>query len=57
MAPSNDPDPENNLPIRVMSRRLVKASDPSIEPHVATFSNLDLFNSEQAPPLCASTHY
>ncbi|CAM0879335.1 unnamed protein product [Alopecurus aequalis] len=41
------------LPIRVASRRLVKASDTSIEPHVLAVSNLDLFtNSVQGSVVC-----
>jgi hypothetical protein len=53
MAPAPSSDSGSNLPIRVLSRRLVKASDPSIEPHVAAVSNLDLFaNSEQASIVC-----
>lgn len=32
------------ISVRVVSRRLVRASDSSMEPHVATFSNLDLLN-------------
>ncbi|CAO2180377.1 unnamed protein product [Urochloa humidicola] len=31
-----------DLQVRVVSRRLVKASDPSIQPHVLAISNLDL---------------
>ncbi|KAI4973916.1 hypothetical protein ZWY2020_041699 [Hordeum vulgare] len=43
----------NGLPIRVLSRRLVKASDPSIKPHVAAFNNLDLYpNSAQGSVTC-----
>ncbi|XBI42856.1 hypothetical protein VPH35_107710 [Triticum aestivum] len=42
-----------SLPIRVLSHRLVKASDPSIEPHVAAVSNLDLYpNIVQASIVC-----
>ncbi|KAL6626469.1 hypothetical protein ACP70R_030195 [Stipagrostis hirtigluma subsp. patula] len=35
-------DGRSDLHVRVVSRRLVKASDSSIEPHVLTVSNLDL---------------
>jgi len=39
--------------IRVLSRRLVKASDPSIEPHVGAVSNLDILaSSVQASIVC-----
>ncbi|XP_044361600.1 coniferyl alcohol acyltransferase-like [Triticum aestivum] len=42
-----------DLPIRVLRRGLVKASDPSFEPHVASFSNLDLYAGEgQASIVC-----
>ena len=42
-----------SLPLRVLSHRLVKASDPSIEPHVAAVSNLDLYpNIVQASIVC-----
>ncbi|KAF6992760.1 hypothetical protein CFC21_009723 [Triticum aestivum] len=42
-----------DLSIRVLSRRLVKASDPSTKPHVAAFSNLDLYpGNEQASIVC-----
>ncbi|XP_047084086.1 coniferyl alcohol acyltransferase-like [Lolium rigidum] len=37
---------------RVASRRLVKASDASIEPHVVAFSNLDLLNDVQMSMTC-----
>uniref|UniRef100_A0ACD5Y9L9 Uncharacterized protein n=1 Tax=Avena sativa TaxID=4498 RepID=A0ACD5Y9L9_AVESA len=37
---------------RVVSRRLVKASDSSIKPHVVTFSNLDLINDVQYSMTC-----
>ncbi|XBI05752.1 hypothetical protein VPH35_133874 [Triticum aestivum] len=40
------------LPVRVVSRRLVKASDPSVEPHVTAFSNLDLVSDEQLSMTC-----
>ncbi|CAD6269173.1 unnamed protein product [Miscanthus lutarioriparius] len=33
----------SGLPISVLSRHLVKASDPSLKPHVVAFSNLDLY--------------
>jgi hypothetical protein len=39
MASVND---GNDLHVRVLSRRLVKASDSSIKPHVLAVSNLDL---------------
>ncbi|PVH33908.1 hypothetical protein PAHAL_8G091000 [Panicum hallii] len=32
----------NNFPIRVVSRQMVKASDPSIKTHILAVSNLDL---------------
>ncbi|RCV18538.1 hypothetical protein SETIT_3G308700v2 [Setaria italica] len=35
----------HQLPIRIVTRRLVKASDPSISPHAAAVSNIDLYNS------------
>ncbi|XP_037473938.1 putrescine hydroxycinnamoyltransferase 3-like [Triticum dicoccoides] len=39
--------------IRVVSRRLVKASDPSIQPHVVPLSNLDLYvGNVQVAILC-----
>ncbi|KAM0848621.1 hypothetical protein ACQ4PT_054284 [Festuca glaucescens] len=39
--------------VQVVSRRLVKASYPSIEPHVLAFSNLDLFsNAVQGSVIC-----
>lgn len=42
-----------DLPIRVVSRRFVKASDPSIQPHVTAFSNLDLYpENVQASVVC-----
>ena len=42
-----------SLPVRVLSHRLVKASDPSIEPHVAAVSSLELYpNSVQASIVC-----
>ncbi|RLN29015.1 omega-hydroxypalmitate O-feruloyl transferase-like [Panicum miliaceum] len=31
-------------PLRIVSRRFVKASDPSIQPHTAAVSNIDLYN-------------
>uniref|UniRef100_R7WGN9 Omega-hydroxypalmitate O-feruloyl transferase n=1 Tax=Aegilops tauschii TaxID=37682 RepID=R7WGN9_AEGTA len=41
------------LPIRVVSRRLVRASDPSIRPHVLAVSHLDLYaNTEQCALTC-----
>ncbi|KAF0909025.1 hypothetical protein E2562_030563 [Oryza meyeriana var. granulata] len=41
------------MTIRVLSRRLVKASDASIQPHVAAVSNLDLYpNTYQASIVC-----
>ncbi|KAG8076201.1 hypothetical protein GUJ93_ZPchr0006g43039 [Zizania palustris] len=40
------------MTIRVVSRRLVQASDASIQPHVAAVSNLDLPNSYQASIVC-----
>lgn len=33
------------LPIRILRRHLVKASDPSMEPHTAAVSNIDIYNS------------
>ncbi|RCV24047.1 hypothetical protein SETIT_5G053800v2 [Setaria italica] len=42
-----------DLQLRVVSRRLVKASDSSIKPHVLSLSNLDLLNqSIQASTFC-----
>uniref|UniRef100_A0A0D9XHP8 Uncharacterized protein n=1 Tax=Leersia perrieri TaxID=77586 RepID=A0A0D9XHP8_9ORYZ len=42
-----------DLTIRVVSRRLVKASDTSIQPHVAPVSNLDLYAGDvQVSILC-----
>ncbi|XP_073358215.1 uncharacterized protein [Aegilops tauschii subsp. strangulata] len=41
------------LPIRVVIRRLVKASDPSVEATVVAFSNLDLLSDEQMSMTCA----
>jgi hypothetical protein len=47
------PPAGEDLTIRVVSRRLVKASDATIQPHVATVSNLDLyFNNYQASMVC-----
>lgn len=47
------PKQVTDLPIRVVSRRLVKASDSSIEPHVLAVSNLDLIpNDIQAWVTC-----
>ncbi|XP_066320816.1 putrescine hydroxycinnamoyltransferase 1-like [Miscanthus floridulus] len=41
------------MSIRVVSRRLVKASDASIQPHVLSLSNLDLYVSDsQIGTLC-----
>uniref|UniRef100_A0A0E0BLM2 Uncharacterized protein n=1 Tax=Oryza glumipatula TaxID=40148 RepID=A0A0E0BLM2_9ORYZ len=49
------PPAGEDLTIRVVSRRLVKASDATIHPHVATVSNLDLyFNNYQACAWSAS---
>lgn len=43
----------SDVSIRVLSRRLVKASDPSLQPHVVTFSNLDLYpDNVQASIVC-----
>ena len=42
-----------DLHVRVVSRRLVVASDASIEPHVLTVSNLDLLpQTIQVAMLC-----
>uniref|UniRef100_A0A0E0MHM0 Uncharacterized protein n=1 Tax=Oryza punctata TaxID=4537 RepID=A0A0E0MHM0_ORYPU len=47
------PAGEDLMSIRVVSRRLVKASDATIQPHVAAVSNLDLyFNNYQACMVC-----
>ncbi|KAB8115980.1 hypothetical protein EE612_056875 [Oryza sativa] len=53
MAPEAAVPAGEDLTIRVVSRRLVKASDATIQPHVATVSNLDLyFNNYQASMVC-----
>uniref|UniRef100_A0A0E0LIW8 Uncharacterized protein n=1 Tax=Oryza punctata TaxID=4537 RepID=A0A0E0LIW8_ORYPU len=54
MAPEAAAPPAGEkMAIRVLSRRLVKASDASIQPHVAAVSNLDLYpNSYQASIVC-----
>ncbi|EAZ19062.1 hypothetical protein OsJ_34590 [Oryza sativa Japonica Group] len=50
------PPAGEDLTIRVVSRRLVKASDATIHPHVATVSNLDLyFNNYQACACCCAS--
>ncbi|XP_066320818.1 omega-hydroxypalmitate O-feruloyl transferase-like [Miscanthus floridulus] len=47
------PTGSSEVPVRVLSRRLVKASDPSLQPHVVTFSNLDLYpDNVQASIVC-----
>ena len=44
MAPEAAAPPAGEkMAIRVVSRRLVMASDASIQPHVAAVSNLDLY--------------
>lgn len=46
-------DSSSDATIRVVSRRLVKASDPSIQPHVVPLSNLDLYvGNVQVAILC-----
>ncbi|RLM99479.1 omega-hydroxypalmitate O-feruloyl transferase-like [Panicum miliaceum] len=44
MAPAAVEASGHQPPLRVVSRRLVKASDPSIQPHTAAVSNIDLYN-------------
>ncbi|TVU42523.1 hypothetical protein EJB05_08935, partial [Eragrostis curvula] len=53
MAAAVEASDERRLAVRVVSRRLVRASDPSMEPHVASVSNLDLYaGNEQLATVC-----